>query len=153
MNRRAVVAIVVLSVVACSSLLALSVGIRSVGLRLILPFIEIPLSLGAEVVVDSSFGDLSFSLFLSAAGGTLLLGSADISLSAEPDATNAFLRLTTGLSYFDPARRLPSFLLGAGTSVRFTAVEPFVLGLATELLYPLAFPVPMLALSGAWSLP
>ncbi len=153
MNRRAVLVIVVLSVVACSCLPAVSAGIRSVGLRLILPWSGIPLLLGAEVVTNASFGGLSISLFLSPAGGTLLLGSADIAVTGDPDTANAFLRLTTGLSYFDPSRRLPTFLFGVGTSVLFTAAEPFAFGFAGELIYPLAFPMPMFTLSGAWSLP
>jgi len=154
MKHRAVQAIIVLVlIVASTGLLTMSAGIRSVGLRLILPWSGIPLSLGAELVADVEFGGLSFSLFLSPAGGTLLLGSADIALVSDPNAANAFLRLTTGLSYFDPSRRLPSFLFGVGTSASFTAMEPFAFGFAGELIYPLAFPMPMFTLSGAWSLP
>ena len=154
MKHRAVHAIVVLVLIVASAYLpAISAGIRSVGLRLILPWSGIPLSLGAEVVTDAAFGGLSFSLFLSPEGGTLLLGSADIALTGDPNTADAFLRLTTGLSYFDPSRRLPSFLFGVGTSVLFTAMEPFVFGFAGELIYPLAFPMPTFTLSGAWSLP
>jgi hypothetical protein len=154
MKHRAVQAIIVLVLIVASTCLpATPAGIRSVGLRLILPWSGIPLSLGAEVVTDTEFGGLSLSLFLSPAGGTLLLGSADIALAGDANTANAFLRLTTGLSYFDPSRRLPSFLFGAGTSVSFTAMEPFAFGFAGELIYPLAFPMPMFTLSGAWSLP
>jgi len=128
-------------------------GIRSVGLRLIVPFAGIPVSVGAEVTVDARFGAASFSLFLSAAGGTLLLGSADVALTANPAEASGFLRITTGLSYFDPSRRLPSVLFGFGTSVSFSAAEPFLLGLTGELLYPVAFPVPMLTVSGGWAIP
>ena len=103
--------------------------------------------------MDASYGGLSFSLFLSPAGGTLLLGSADIGLTSNSDAANTFLRLTSGLSYFDPSRRLPSLLFGVGTSILFTAMEPFVFGFAGELIYSLAFPMPMFTLSGAWLLP
>lgn len=152
MKRRAVYVVLVL-IIASACLPASSSGIRSVGLRLIFPFTGIPLALGAEVVTDISFGRLSISLFLSPAGGTLLLGSMDIALTGDLDTANAFLRLTTGLSYFDPSRRLPTFLFGVGTSVLSTAVDPFAFGFAGELIYPLAFPVPMLTLSGAWSLP
>jgi len=131
-----------LFVVAITGLPASSLGLRSVGLRLILPFTGIPLSIGAEIVTDASFGRLSISLFLSPAGGTLLLGSADVAL-----------RMTTGLSYFDPTRRLPTLLLGGGVSVLSTAAESLVFGLSGEAVYPLAFPVPMLTLSGGWLLP
>lgn len=154
MKRTAVCGVVVLgSVVACCCLLAVSAGIRSIGLRLILPWSGIPLSVGAEVVTDAAFGSLSFSLFLSPAGGTLLLGSADIALTSDPREATTFLRLTTGLSYFDSTRRFPSLLVGAGTSVRLATAEPFTFGLSGELVYPLAFPTPMFTLSGTLSLP
>jgi len=77
----------------------------------------------------------------------------DVALTGDPDEANAFLRLTTGLSYFDRSRRLPSILLGAGASVLFSAAEPFHIGFTAELVYPLAFPMPMFSLSGAWALP
>jgi len=154
MKRGTVHAVGILVIIIASTCLpATSAEIRSVGSRLILPWSGTPLSLGAEVVTDAASGYLSFPLFLSPAGGTLLLGGADIGLTGDPNAANAFLRLTTGLSYFDPSRRPPSFLFGVGTSVLFAAMEPFVFGFAGELIYSLAFPVPMFALSGAWSLP
>lgn len=142
-----------LLVVAITGLPVSSLGLRSVGLRLILPFTGIPLSIGAEIVTDASFGRLSISLFLSPAGGTLLLGSADVALTGDPETANAFLRMTTGLSYFDLTRRLPTLLFGGGVSVLFTAAESLVFGLSGEAVYPLAFPVPMLTLSGGWLLP
>ena len=154
MKRRANVVVAVLAVlVASMGLHAATAGIRSVGLRVILPFSGIPLVLGAEIVTDAGFGGLSISLFLSPTGGTLLLGSVDVALTGDPDEANAFLRLTTGLSYFDRSRRLPSILLGAGASVLFSAAEPFHIGFTAELVYPLAFPMPMFSLSGAWALP
>ena len=140
-------------IIASMCLPATSAKIQSVGLHLILPWSRIPLSLGAEVVADAAFGCLSFPPFLSPAGGTLLVGGADIGLTSNPNAANAFLRLTTGLSYFDSARRFPSILVGAGTSVRLLAADLFTVGFADELIYSLAFPMPMFALSGAWSLP
>lgn len=154
MKHRTARAIAVgLLVVAITGLSASSLGLRSVGLRLILPFTGIPLSVGAEVVTDVPFGRVSISLFLSPAGGTLLLGSADIALTKDPQAANAFLRMTTGLSYFDPSRRLPTLLFGGGGAVLFTAAEPFEFSLTAEVVYPVAFPVPMLTLSGGWMLP
>ncbi len=142
-----------LLVAAITALPASSLGLRSVGLRVILPFTGIPLSIGAEVVTGVSFGRVSISLFLSPSGGTLLFGSTDIALTGDPEAANAFLRMTTGLSYFDPTRRLPTLLFGGGVSVLFTAAESFEFGLSAEAVYPLAFPVPMLSLSGGWILP
>jgi len=153
MNRRAVMVVLFLGVVTCLCLPASSLGLRSVGLRVILPFTGIPISVGAEVVAEASFGGLSFSLFLSPRVGTLLLGSAEIVLAGDPEGASAFLRLTTGLSYFDPSRRLPTLLFGGGMSVLFTAAEPFALGMAVEAIYPLLFPIPMFILSGAWTLP
>jgi len=132
---------------------ASSHGLRSFGLRLILPFTEVPFSIGAEVVTDAPFGRLSISLLLSPTGGTLLLGSADVALTEDPATAKAFLRMTTGLSYFDPTLHLPTLLFGGGVSVLCTVAESFGFGLTGEVIYPFAFPVPMLALSGGWMLP
>ena len=154
MKHRAVHAIgILVMLVASTCIPAIPAQMRSVGLRLILPFTGMPPLLGAEVAIDVSYGGLSLSLFLSMAGGTLLLGSVDIALAGDPSEASTFLRLTTGLSYFDPARHFPSILLGAGTSFRYSAMEPFVFGFAGELIYPLTFPMPLFTLSGAWSLP
>jgi hypothetical protein len=142
-----------LLVVAIVSLSASSHGLRSVGLRLILPFTEVPFSIGAEVVMDAPFGRLSISLLLSPAGGSLLLGSADVALTDDPDAAKTFLRMTTGLSYFDPTRYLPTLLFGGGVLVLCTVTESFGFSLTGEVIYPFAFPEPMLALSGGWMLP
>ncbi len=150
MNRRTALAVVVL-VVLVSSCLPILAEIQSVGIRLILPFTGIPLLLGAEIVTDMPFGGLSISLFLSPQGGTLLLGSADIALAEDLDETSASLRVTTGLSYFDPGQRFPSIVFGGGVSVLTSAAQPLAFGLTSELIYPIAFPVPMLAVSGAWS--
>ena len=151
--KRIVVLAVSLLVLSLSMTAFASTGIRSVGVRLILPFTGVPLYLGGEVVTEAAFGDLSFSLFLSSDGGTLLLGSADVALAGDADSATAFLRLSTGLAYFDPSRLLPTLLVGAGTSVRFDAADPLVLSMTGELLYPLAFPIPMLTVSGGWALP
>lgn len=63
------------------------------------------------------------------------------------------LRLTTGLTYCDPARRLPMLLFGVGASVLLAAVVPFALGTIAKISYPLVPPIPMLTLSGACALP
>lgn len=153
MNRQSALGIVLVALVVGTCLPAASNGIRSAGIRLILPFSGVPLSMGAEVITDVPFGGVSVSLFLSSRGGTLLLVGADIALTAGADTTNAYLRLSTGLSYFEPSRLLPSLLIGGGFSVQFIAADPFALGFASELLYPLAFPVPMITVAGAWMLP
>jgi len=152
MARVLAVGLLAVTIVTLSAF-ASSHGLRSVGLRLILPFTEAPSWVGAEVVTGAPFGRLSISLFLSPAGGTLLLGSADVALTDDPDAARAFLRMTTGLSYSDPTRYLPTFLFGGGVSVLCTVTESFGFGLTSEVIYPFAFPVPMLALSGGWMLP
>jgi hypothetical protein len=153
MTRRLLLTILLLGAVVVPGLVGVSAGIRSVGLRLVLPFAAMPPLLGLELVADAPFGAISASLFLSSAGGTLLLGSADIALTEAPSRASAFLRLTSGLSHADRSRLLPSLLIGAGLSFRLSILEPFALGFAGELVYPIAFPLPMLTLSGAWSLP
>jgi len=149
-----IVALTALLLVLCLGVTAFaSTGIRSVGVRLILPFSGVPLYWGGEVVTEAAFGDLSFSLFLSPDGGTLLLGSADVALTGDAGSASAFLRFTAGLAYFDPSRLLPTLLFGAGTSARFDAAHPLALSMSGELLYPLAFPIPVLTVSGGWALP
>ena len=151
--KRIVALAVSLLMLSLSMTASASTGIRSVGVRLILPFTGVPLYLGGEVVTEVAFGDLSFSLFISPDGGTLLLGSADVALTDDASMATAFLRLSAGLAYFDRSRLLPTLLVGAGTSVRFDAADPLVLSMTGELLYPLAFPIPMLTVSGGWALP
>jgi len=154
MNRRTLVPVLIVGLfVTVIAPPVFSAGIRSVGLRLILPATGIPLVVGAEVVTDVSLGELSISLFLSPAGGSLLLGSVDVALTGDPSAARAFLRLTTGLAYFDASRRFPSFLVGAGTSARLSVAESFLFGLTGELIYPIAFPIPLITVAGAWALP
>ncbi len=156
MNRGGVVvvvAVLLLLFLGQTCLVAGPAGVRSVGLRLHLPFGSIPLSIGGEVTFDAAFGALAFSLLLSPTGGSLLMGSADWALSADPATAKMFLRLTAGLAYFEPVRQLPTPVVGAGTVVRWTDVDPFFIALSGEAIYPIAFPTPMFAVSGGWALP
>ncbi len=136
-----------------TSLPAATFEARTIGLRLILPFTRIRHSIGAELIVETEFGRVSLSLFISSAAGTLVLGSADIAMTEDPSEAASFLRLTTGFSYFDSSRLLPSLVAGAGMALRYSPLESIEFGLSAEALYPLAFPVPMISLSGGWVLP
>ena len=47
----------------------------------------------------------------------------------------------------------PTLLLGGGVYYEVDAISPVLVGLAAELLVPLAFPIPMLSTSIGWVLP
>lgn len=127
--------------------------LRSVGIRVVAPLGDLPFLVGAEVVASMPFGRGVASFFLSASGKTLITLSADVQLAEPAGRSETFLRLTAGLSYFDSARVLPSLAFGAGAVFTQALVDPFRVALAGEFLYPLAFPLPMVTLSGAWELP
>ena len=127
-----------------------SAGVRSVGLRVILPFGGLPVLLGLEVTTELSFGLASATLFLSPNGQTLVTGSVDIAMG---ESEEAFVRLTTGFFYFERNKILPSPLVGGGLAYKQGGLHPLDIGIAGEFLYPLAFPFPMFSLSGGWMLP
>jgi hypothetical protein len=109
-----------------------------------------PFLLGIEASTDLPFGVGSCSFFLSGDGKTLITLSGDVRLTSETATGETFLRLTTGLFYFDSSRILPTLVLGGGVSYEIPLGSFVALSLAGEFLYPLAFPLPMLGLSGRW---
>jgi len=127
--------------------------LRSIGVRVILPWTGLPLLVGAEATADLSFGRGSVSFFLTPRGEALLSLAADVRLSAPTSLIQTFVRLTTGIAYLDPSAFAPTPLIGAGVYYEIDIIEPILLGLAAEVLYPLAFPIPMISTSAGWSLP
>jgi len=125
--------------------------LRSIGLRVILPWTGLPLLVGAEATVDLSFGRGGVSFFLTPRGQALLALAADVRLSAPTNLIQTFVRLTTGIAYLDPFAFAPTPLVGAGVYYEIDLTEPILLGLAAEVLYPLAFPIPMISTSAGWS--
>jgi hypothetical protein len=132
---------------------ALGAGVRSVGLRFILPIGNVPGLLGLEVSGDFSLGIATGSLFVSARGNALLTISYDLQMGSDDAAARTFLRLTTGLVYFDRTRALPRVLYGGGLTFEVSVTPTLALAAAGEFLYPLAFPIPMVSASGRWVLP
>ncbi len=125
--------------------------LRSIGVRIIVPFGGLPVILGAETSVNigSAIGSLSF--FLSLRGDTLALASLDLPL--DPSNLGTCVRVTAGLYDFDPEPALPSLVGGAGVSYYGSPLGWFGYSLAGEFLYPLAFPMPMFSVGGGWVSP
>jgi len=151
-TRNVLILLVTVSVVEALSCAALSEGpLLSIGIRFILPFTGDPFLIGIEATTGLPFGIGAGSFLLDAEGRTLITIGADINLGEGERNAETYLRLTTGLYYFEPGRFLPSLMIGGGISYRFFILRPFVFGLASEFLYPVAFPVPMFSASAGWS--
>ncbi|MCX6093522.1 MAG: hypothetical protein NTY63_01700 [Candidatus Bipolaricaulota bacterium] len=146
--RCLVVAVVLVTVTATA---CLGVSFRSIGLRAVVPLGDVPFLLGLEAAADVSFGVASATFFLSTRGETLIAISGDIRLSNDPSSAEIFLRLSTGISYFDPAQPYPAPFLGAGLSWDVRLTSAITASLAGEFLYPLSFPVPLMTIAGRWS--
>jgi hypothetical protein len=125
-------------------------GLRTLGVRLIIPLGGMPFLFGIEASTDLSFGAATGAFLLSADGKTLITLSADIRLAETTGPGATFLRCTGGIFYFDPARLLPSIVIGGGLAYEALVGSAIGVGISGEFLYPFAFPVPMLGLSGRW---
>jgi hypothetical protein len=132
---------------------ALGDGIRSIGLRVVLPIGNTPFLLGLEARGDVAFGVATGSFFLSAEGKVLITISCDLSFGAGEAGARTFVRLTTGLVYFDRTHYLPSLLVGAGLTFEVPVSSFLAVAAAGEFIYPFAFPVPMVSASGRWVFP
>jgi hypothetical protein len=128
-------------------------GIRSIGLRVVLPIGNTPFLLGLEARGDLAFGVATGSFFLSAEGKALITLSCDLRLGSDEAAAKTFVRLTTGLVYFDRTHYLPSLLVGAGLTFEVPVSSFLGVAAAGEFIYPFAFPVPMVSASGRWVFP
>jgi len=151
-SRKAAVLIFVFLALAGFSCAAQSL-FRSVGLRAILPWTGLPLLVGVEGTADLSFGIGVVSFFLTSRGQALLSLSADIELSAPTNPISTAVRLTGGIAYLDPDAYAPNPFLGGGVRYEIDLLHPILLGVSAELLYPIAFPLPMISGSVGWSLP
>jgi hypothetical protein len=125
-------------------------GIRSIGLRVVLPIGNTPFLLGIEARGDLAFGVATGSFFLSAEGKALITISCDLRLGSDEAAARTFVRLTTGLVYFDRTQYLPSLLVGGGLTLEVPVSSFLAVAAAGEFIYPFAFPVPMVSASGRW---
>ena len=133
--------------------LALGLSFRSVGLRVLLPWTDVPFVLGIEASVDANFGAVGSSFFLTPDGRTLLLGTVDFQVGDPAAAAQSYFRVTGGLLYLNTARSLPQLVAGGGLVVGTPVLGAIIGGLSAEFIYPFAFPLPMFSLMGAWSAP
>jgi hypothetical protein len=132
---------------------ASAVGLRSIGVRVVLPIGETPFLYGVEATADLTFGIATGSFFLSQGGGALIMGSCDVLVAGDEGAGKTFVRLTTGLFYFDLSNAWPSLLFGGGLGIEVPITPAFAVGAAGEFLYPLAIPLPLVSASGRWLVP
>lgn len=128
-------------------------GVRSIGVRAVLPIGRVPFLVGIEATGDASFGLLTGSFFLSSEGRVLITASCDVQLVGGAQGNRTFVRGTLGLYYFDPRAFLPSLLFGGGVAVDVPIASFLAFAASGEFLYPLAFPSPMVSASGRWLLP
>jgi len=133
--------------------MALGAGLRSVGVGVILPIGKTPFLFGVEATTELSFGLATGSFFLASGGKTLIVASCDVRLAGSPHVGGTFLRLTTGLLYFDPTAFLPSVLFGGGLAVEAPISSALAICASGEFVYPLAFSPPLVSASGRWVLP
>lgn len=153
MTRRRVGLLAVLLVVAAIGQETLGAGVRSIGLRFTLPLGNTPALLGLEARGDVLLGVATGSLFVSARGNALLTLSYDLQLGSTEAAAETYLRLTTGLVYFDRTHALPTILYGGGMTFELPLSPTLAVAAAGEFLYPFAFPIPVVSASGRWVLP
>jgi len=137
-------------VVFLASMPAVSLGLHSIGVRILLPTFGSPFAVGLEATVSLDEFLACGSFFLTAEGKALMTVGADLPVGDEESTGTGYLRLTTGLCYVDTTRLLPTLVVGGGMAWRTDVLDGVGLGFAAELLYPFAFPVPMLSLSGGW---
>ncbi len=153
MNRRGICLVVLLVTTLLAGWPANADGLRSIGVRFVLPIGNVPLFLGIEATVDVPFGVLVGAFSLTASGKVLITGSYDLRLNESAEGSKTFVRLTTGLSYFDLRAFLPSLLIGGGLALEAPLSPALAVCPAAEFLYPVAFPVPMVSASGRWVFP
>ena len=132
---------------------AVGLSLRSVGLRFLLPWTDVPFALGIEASVDADFGAVGSSFFITPDGRTLILGSVDFQVGDPAAASQSYFRLTGGLLYLNTARSLPGLVAGGGLVVETSLIGALTGGISAEFIYPFAFPLPMFSLRGAWSAP
>lgn len=133
---------------------ASAAGLRTIGLRFLLPWTDVPFLIGVEASADVKFGIATGAFFLNSDGGTLILASGDLRLSDDTTGLGGtYVRITAGLFYFDTSQFLPSPVIGGGVSYQVPVAGSLSIGLAAELLYPLALRAPMVAASAGWIVP
>ncbi len=127
---------------------AQGLGIRSVGVRLMLSWGDPPLWWGAEVTSTISETLLSAAFFVTARGKTLFMTYVDVPAVSQGDV---FFRLTGGCYHVEGEQPLPYPLIGAGFSSPALSGGSIHVNVSGEFIYPLAFPAPAFSLSGGWS--
>lgn len=127
--------------------------VRSVGLRVVLPWTGLPLLIGVEATTGLAFGLGTASFFITPDGRTLFTMGADVRLTEVESRAVTYLRLTTGLAYFDPSAFAPELVIGAGLVYEFLILDPFAFSFAAEFLHPIALPIPVFSSSAQWLFP
>ena len=129
-------------------------GLHSVGLRFLLPWTDVPFLIGVEASVDVKFGVAAGAFFLNSSGSALILTSGDLRLSDDTTGSGGtYVQPTVGLFHVDTSQFLPSAVIGGGVSYQVPVAGSLSFDLAAELLYPLSFRSPMVAVTAGWIAP
>jgi len=126
---------------------------RSIGLRLVLPWTGASPLLGIEATanLDPVIGTAAF--YLNARGQTLITLGVNLPLGEEGNPLQVSARASTGLAFFDTSAFGPDLLLGIGVGYEVAEYAPWLFGFSVEMIYPIAFPTPVITGFGGYLLP
>jgi len=128
--------------------------LRTIDLRFLFPWTDVPFLIGVEASVDVKFGVAAGTFFLNSGGSALILASGDLRLSDDttgPGGTH--VRPTVGLFHADTSQFLPSPVIGGRVSCQVPVCGSLSFGLAADLLHPLSFRSSMVAVTAEWIVP
>lgn len=152
-RRIRLVLALLLVAVCCSTPVLGESFFRSVGLRVIVPWTGAPFLIGLEATKDLGIALGTASFYLNASGQTLITLGANIPLGDEGNPLQVYVRGSTGLAYLDPRAFGPDILLGVGAVYELHSAAPWIAGFAVEMVYPIAFPTPMITIAGGYLFP
>ena len=126
---------------------------HTVGLRIIVPWTGNLFLIGVEATahIDPLIGTAAF--YLNTAGQTVITLGANLPLGEEDAPLGVSVRASTGLAFLDTSAFGPTLLLGIGAIYEVSQAEPWVFGFGVEMIYPIAFPTPMITASGGYVFP
>jgi len=153
-SRRQRFLVVLVLVMACFTSAASGAGFfRTIGLRVIVPWTGHLFLIGVEATanVDPLVGTAAF--YLNTAGQTLITLGANLPLGDEDAPLGVSVRASTGLAFLDTSAFGPSLLLGIGAIYEVSQAEPWIAGFGVEMIYPIAFPTPMITASAGYLFP
>jgi len=144
---------VLLTIVSLTLAVSADSFFRTVGVRIILPWTGAPFLIGVEATAgfDPLIGTAAF--FLNTEGKTLITVGANLPLGEEGNPLQVAVRASTGLAFLNTSAFGPDLLLGIGATYEVSPRSPWVMGFAVEMIYPIAFPTPIITTSAGYLFP